>query len=164
MPPFDAKWSQIEESFYEALGDDQVVSRYSKFIEEGAASFGGTPMEQTISDISNHVSKCFGRDSSTAQWRLGITYYRIFEFAKDLPIDFKLIRNHILQTCGDELNKINEAKTIKKYLEDLKENFKTKSLLHEYTRNIPQWQEKNSTRIRLRLTARRSRSTQNGKK
>ena len=66
---FDAKWSQIEEAFYEALGDDQVISRYSKFIIEGAASFGGTPMEQTISDISNHVNKCFGRDPSNAPWR-----------------------------------------------------------------------------------------------
>ena len=64
---FDAKWSQIEESFYEALGEDQVVSCYSKFIEEGATSFGGKPMEQTISDISNHVNKCFRRDPSNAQ-------------------------------------------------------------------------------------------------
>ena len=114
---FNAKWSQIEEAFYAALEPDQVVSRYSKFIEEGAITFGGKPMEQTISDISNHVSKCFGRDSSNAQWCLGITYKRIFEVAQNLPVDFKQIRNHILQTSGDELSKISEAKTIPKYLE-----------------------------------------------
>ena len=59
---FTAKWSQIEKAFYAALGPDQVVSRYSKFIAEGATSFGGKPIEQIISDISNQISKCFGRD------------------------------------------------------------------------------------------------------
>ena len=117
---FDAKWSQIEAAFYEALGEDQVITRCSKFISEGATSFGGTPMEQPISDIWSHVCRIFGRNPNNAQWRLGETYRRIFEIAETLPADFKIIKNHGLQTSGDELVKINDAKSIEQYMEDLK--------------------------------------------
>ena len=68
---FSAKWSQIENAFFAALGKDQVVTRYNKFFEEGASSYGSKPMEQIISDVENHVDRCFGRDSSNSQYRLG---------------------------------------------------------------------------------------------
>mgnify|MGYP000993060205 CR=1 FL=1 len=41
----------------------------------------------------------------------------------------------MLQTSGDELVKINDAKSIPQYMEDLKKEFKNKSLLREYTKN-----------------------------
>ena len=50
---FTAKWSQIETAFFAALGNDQVISCYKKFLNEGPSIYGSKPMEQIISDVES---------------------------------------------------------------------------------------------------------------
>ena len=95
-------------------------------------------MEQIISDVENNVDKCFGRNSSNSQFHLGTKYGVIFQIARNLTVELKQIKNHILQTNGTQLEKVNEAKTISEYMKSLTQDFETKGILRDYTKvNIP---------------------------
>ena len=68
---FSAKWSHIETAFFAALGKEQVITRLNNFYNADNCFYGGKPMEQIISETDTHVDKCFGRDPSNSQFRLG---------------------------------------------------------------------------------------------
>lgn len=53
-------------------------------------------MEQIISETETHVDKCFGRDSSNSQFHLGKKYELIFIIARNIPAEFKQMKNFIL--------------------------------------------------------------------
>ena len=60
-----AKWSEIENAFYDALGAEQAVKRLSTFFENGPSTFTNKPMEQIISDINLNVDKTLGTSNAT---------------------------------------------------------------------------------------------------
>ena len=123
-----------EKAFFAALGSNQVIERYNKFFDEGPSTYGSKPMEQIISDVDNNVDRCFGRNSSNRQFRLGTKYGVIFQIAQNLPVELKQIKNHILQTAGTAIEKISEAKDVSEYMDTLAQDFETKGILHDYTK------------------------------
>ena len=60
---FTAKWSEIENAYYNAIGPEQNVSRKSIFYDH--SSFNSKPMEQIIFDIDVHVDKTLGTSEKT---------------------------------------------------------------------------------------------------
>ena len=62
---FTAKWSEIENAYYGALGPEQNISRMSNFYANDHSSFNSKPMERIIFDIDVHVDKTLGTSEAT---------------------------------------------------------------------------------------------------
>ena len=54
---FTAKWHQLEEAFYNAIGKEHNVSRMSNFFAKDYSHFDSKPMELIIFDVNTHVDK-----------------------------------------------------------------------------------------------------------
>ena len=62
---FTAKWKEIENAYYGALGPEQKVSRMSTFYSNDYSNFEQKPMERVIYEIDVHVDKTLGRSEET---------------------------------------------------------------------------------------------------
>ena len=129
---FTGKWYQVENTFFLALGNDQVVSRLSHFLNNHAKNFGGKTMEQNIMDADETVDKCFGQENKNYQQRLSKKYEQVFKIAEKIPADFRNMKNTILLTSGQALANITEAKPIITYMEQLTTIFTDEGNLKDY--------------------------------
>ena len=62
---FTAKWSQLEDAFYNAIGKEQNVGRMSSFYAKDFSNFDSKPMELIIFDVDTHMDKTLGRSEKT---------------------------------------------------------------------------------------------------
>ena len=152
---FPAKWHQIEEAFYAALGSDQGIKRWSSHFANGPAYFTNRPMEQAIHDIDVKVDKPHGTSNATFKDAKGrshtlvthhlLSKYRfIFEVAGQLPAEVKQMRHFIYKSASDIMSDMTLIIDIQDFKKKLKTEFKGKGNLHNYeTFLIPASKKKN---------------------
>ena len=67
---FEGKWTNIEVAFFAALGNEQVITRLSKFFKAHTHDFCGKTMEQIIIDTESVVDKlCWAQQFWPHVWK-----------------------------------------------------------------------------------------------
>ena len=140
---FPAKWHQIEEAFYAALGSDQSIKRWSSHFANGPSSFTNRPMDQAIHDIDVEVDKAHGTSNATFKdakgrvqsvvtHRLLAKYRLIFEVTEQLPTEVKQMRHFICQSASSIMSDLTLLIDIQDFKKNLKTEFTGKGNLADY--------------------------------
>ena len=155
---FTCKWSVIEKSLIKAMSAEQSTVRYAKFLETGYTTFHTMPMELIIDTIDKHIDNALGKAAAATPdyiYNMRKKYDLIFDVARHLPNDFKIIREYVMQHCTKMHDRLIEIMDIIKFQEHLVAIFETKGVLLQFKNDDIPAQKKqqvsvNETKIKKR--------------
>merc|ERR1712030_259846 len=146
---FTCKWWKIENSLFKAISKEQNTIRYAQFLEKDYTQFHSLPMEILINSVDAHVDGVLGKSMKVfkdAKKRTLCNYIYsikkkhelIFDIARHLGDDFKVIRQYISEKCTSMQDDIEKILDISDLQEDFKTVFENKGVLTQYTsENVP---------------------------
>ena len=146
---FTCKWWVIENLLFKAISKEQNTIRYAQFLEKDYTQFHSLPMEILINSVDAHVDGALGKSmkvfTDAKQRTLCIYVYSIkkkheliFDIARHLGDDFKIIRQYISEKCTIMQDDIEKILDISDLQEDFKKVFENKGVLTQYTsENVP---------------------------
>ena len=117
---FSCKWFVLESSLYKAITKEQNTTRYAQFLEKDYTQFHSLPMEIIINSVDAHVDGALGkkmkvikdskqRTLSSYTYSIMKKHDLIFDIARHLGDDFRIIRQYISEKCTtmhDETEKV----------------------------------------------------------
>ena len=146
---FTCKWSVIEDCLYRAMSDEQNVQRLALFYDEDYKQYHSLPMELLINKVEVNVISKLGRSTVTftdkknrvisnygfsIRWK----YKIIFNIARHLGADFKIISDHIMKVCQKMHDEPKETVDIGDFQKALCVTFENKGVISQFkTENIP---------------------------
>ena len=146
---FTCKWWKIENSLFKAISKEQNTIRYAQFLEKDYTQFHSLPMEILINSVDAHVDGALGksmkvftdakqRTVSNYGYSIKKKHELIFDIARHLGDDFKIIRQYISEKCTIMQDDIEKILDISDLQEDFKKVFENKGVLTQYTsENVP---------------------------
>ena len=146
---FTCKWSVIEDCLYRAMSEEQNVQRLALFYDEDYKQYHSLPMELLINKVEVNVDSKLGRSTVTftdkknrvisnygfsIRWK----YKIIFNIARHLGADFKIISDHIMKVCQKMHDEPKETVDIGDFQKALCVTFENKGVISQFkTENIP---------------------------
>merc|ERR1712173_479763 len=127
---FTCKWAKIEKALKTAMSAEQSTVRYSKFLETNHTAFHSLPMDLIIDEVEKYINTALG--TSNKEYNLRKKYDLIFDIARHLGNDFKIIREYIMQKCTKFHDELEERTDISAFQEHLAMIFETKGVLLQY--------------------------------
>merc|ERR1712030_245686 len=146
---FSCKWFNLENSLYKAISPEQDTTRYAQFLEKDYTQFHSLPMEIIINSVDAHVDGALGkkmkvikdsklRTLSSYTYSIMKKHDLIFDIARHLGDDFRIIRQYISEKCTTMHDETEKVLDINELQEDFKTVFESKGVLTQYTsENIP---------------------------
>jgi hypothetical protein len=146
---FTCKWWVIEKALFKAISKEQNTIRYAHFLEKDYTQFHSLPMEILINSVDAHVYGVLGKSMKVftdAKQRTLCNYIYsikkkhelIFDIARHLGDNFKVIRQYISEKCTTMHDDTEKILDISELQEDFKKVFEDKGVLTQYTsENIP---------------------------
>ena len=146
---FTCKWSMIEQSLYKAISKEQNTIRLANFYEKDYSQFHSMPMEIVINQVDTYVDNVLGKSTTVFVDKKGRTlcnylysirwkYKLVFEIARHLSDDFKLIKEHIMRECTNMHDNLESVIDISEFQKNIKGVFETKGVMTQFTNeNIP---------------------------
>ena len=152
---FTCKWDKIEKCLFKAMSAEQSTVRYAKFLETDYTTFHSLPMELIIDNVEKYIDTTLGKSTTVTidskdrsicdfVYNIRKKYDLIFEVARHLNNDFKIIREYIMQLCTKMHDKQIELMDITAFQEHLVGIFETKGVLLQFKNdNIPAQKKQN---------------------
>ena len=117
---FTCKWKIIEKCLYKALSKEQNTTWLANFYNTGYEAFHSKPFELLINDVDTFVDTTLGTSTasftdskgrvlSNYLYSIRHKYELIFNIARHLNNDFKIVKTYIMQEItkmSDELEKV----------------------------------------------------------
>ena len=146
---FTCKWSSIEKSLFKAMSKEQDTIRLANFYDTNYTDFHSMPMELLINKVDQYVDTALGKSTSVHKdsknrtlcnylYSIRMKYWLIFEIARHLNNDFRIIKEYIMQLCTKMHDSIIEVMDIADFQKNLASVFETKGVLTQFkNENIP---------------------------
>ena len=146
---FMCKWSIVENALYKAMSSEQNTQRLANFYDNDYKQYHSLPMELLINKVDIDVDSTLGKSTSifvdsknrtlcnylySIKWK----YKLIFNIARHLNADFKIIRDYVMKeiTLMHDNNKL--IIDIGDFQKKLCEAFETKGVISQFkNENIP---------------------------
>ena len=146
---FTCKWSKIEKCLFKAMSAEQNTVRLAKFYDTDHTQFHSMPMELIINSVEQYVDTALGKSNTVTTdsknrticnyvYSIRRKYELIFEIARHLNSDFKIIKEYIMQLCTKMHDNQKELMDITDFQTHLRTIFETKGVLIQFkNENIP---------------------------
>ena len=146
---FTCKWSIVENSLYKAMSSEQNTLRLANFYDGDYKQYHSLPMELLINKVDISVDSTLGKSTTThtdtknrtlsnysfsIKWK----YKLIFNIARHLNADFKIIRDYFMKECTRMHDNIKETVDIGDFQKNLSTAFETKGVISQFkNENVP---------------------------
>ena len=146
---FSCKWAIIETAMYAAMSTEQNTQRLANYYDNDSKHYHSLPMELLINKVEVEVDSYLGKtdtNSTDSKNRILSNYTRkiirkydiIFNIARGLGADFKIMRDVITKECTAMHDNMKEYIDIEDFQKKLVIAFEAKGVISQFrTENIP---------------------------